>query len=341
MKIKNIWEEIKTNPLINGLFIFCIVLGILMIIMVLTIGYSTHSETETLEGDQSGFGYGSGLQIGDQIEVTYEIEGEDVDVFIVKGYSLPFNENDEDVKVARHNTNSGTFTYTAEEEGMHMVFFRGYDFTITYSYKVNKPLFTAFIIGSGSFIILLGVFGLRYMARLTFPKYQGNAMKYNTIIFILLGAAMLIVEFMISSEFMVHMITPILMMVFGLENHVLAKSYDRHYIINTKLNPDEAKDKIQDILKGREMDYEVSMFQKEHLIKWYTIIDLNQTDIRIKIRELRFQKSQSGVAIGRRNAINKETVIELANEFARELECAKYKAVLNDSRNPANTLKNQ
>ena len=74
----------------------------------------------------------------------------------------------------------------------------------------------------------------------------------------------------------------------------------------------------------KEIRYREQRQVKEYLMKWDTIIDFAGSDTQIRIRKLRFQNEKSMVLVGRQNAINKTTLIQLVNEFARELKCRNY-----------------
>ncbi len=324
--LKKGWRLFKSNPIIYGLFIFVILLGIFLIAMISIFGFSKDSGTEIVEGSQSGFGHGHEIGPGDIIEVEYNIDGEDVDVYIIKGYTLPFHDTDEDVLLVRHNTNSGTIKYTAKEKGMHMVYFKGYDFTVSYTYKVTKPLFTIFIIVVGLITIALGIGGIWYMAKLPNPKYLGNYMKYIPVFFIPSGIIILIVGLISFPDAFFFKIIPIFWIIFGIENLFLARVYDGNYSIRTELDPDETAEKIKGLLEESGLKYQESKFVRE-LFLWYIIIVLDEADIRIKVKSLRFQRVKTGVLIGKQNELNKIRIISLANDIAKALECENYKPI--------------
>ncbi len=324
--LKKGWRLFKSNPIIYGLFIVIILMGIILIAMLSIFGFSKESGTEIVEGSQSGFGYGHEIGPGDIIEVEYDIDGEDVDVYIVKGYSLPFYETDEDVLFVRHNTNSGTIKYTAKEKGMHMVFFKGYDFTVSYTYKVTKPLFTIFIIVVGLILIASGIGGIWYFAKLPNPKYLGNYMKYIPVFFIPSGIILLIIGLTSFPDAFSLKIIPTLWIIFGIEYLFLAKVYDGNYSIRTELDPDETAEKIKGLLEEKELKYQERKFVREVFL-WYIIIDLDKADIRIKIKGLLFQRLKTGVLIGKQNKLNKIRIISLANDIAKALGCENYKPI--------------
>jgi hypothetical protein len=312
---------LKSNPVLNGVFIFIIILGILLVLMVFIIGFSSHSDTETLKDRRSSFGYGHELEAGDVLEVTYEIEGEDVDVYITKDMYLPFNDDHEDVVVVRHNTKSGTLRYTAKEDEIHMVHFKGYDFTVTYTYRVDKPWFTFSMIVMGGLMVIIGLVGIWWLQQIPNPKYRGDYLRNGAIIFILVGFILIILHIVLITEYTVHILNPVLAIVFGLEYLYLSKAFDRHYYLITKYDPEETENKIGNYLEDKKIRYSVARSLKVGLIKWHAIILLDQTDVRIKIRRLRFQEMKSEVVIGRQNALNKGTLIELANDLGQTLEC--------------------
>jgi hypothetical protein len=289
--------------------------------MVFIIGFSSHTDTETLKDRQSSFGYGHELEEGDVLEVTYEIDGEDVDVYITKDTYLPFNDDHEDVLIVRHNTKSETLRYTAKEDGFHMVHFKGYDFTVTYTYRVDKPWFTFSMIVMGGIMVIIGLVGIWWLQQIPNPKYRGNYLRNSAIIFIPLGFILIILHIVLITEFTVHILNPVLAIVFGLEYLYLSKAFDRHYYLIARYDPEETENKIGNYLEDKKIRYSVARSLKVGLIKWHAVILLDQTDVRIKIRRLRFQEMKSEVVIGRQNALNKGTLIELANDLAQTLEC--------------------
>ncbi len=330
--LKKGWRLFKSNPIIYGLFIFIILMGIFLIVMLSIFGYSKESGTKIVEGSQCGHGYGHEIGPGDIIEVEYDIEGEDVDVYIVKGYSLPFHDTDEDVLFVRHNTNSGYIKYTAKEKGMHMVYFKGYDFTVSYTYKVTKPLFTIFIIVVGLILITLGIGGIWYFAKLPNPKYLGNYMKYSSVFFIPAGIILLIIGLIYVPDAFFLKFFPILWIIFGIEYLFLSKVFDGHYSIRTVLNPDETAEKIKTMLEEKGLKYQERKFVREVYL-WYIIIDLDEADIKIIIKSLRFQRVKTGVLIGKQNKLNKDKIISLANDIAKGLECDNYKPISTHEKN--------
>jgi hypothetical protein len=318
------WKFLKSNPIINGAFIFVIILGILLIAMIQVVGFSKSSGTETIEGDIISQGHGHDIKKGDIIEVTYEVEGEDVNVYIVKGYSLPLNKENEDVLVNRPNSKSGTIIYEAKEDGMHMVFFEGRDLTFTYSYKVIKPLFSVFIIALGLILIGIGLGGMWYIPRTPNPKYLGNTMKYISLIFGLLGAVFLGILLVFPIDEFILYLSPFYMILFGVQNHYLGKLYNKQYNIRCIEQPSDSAEKIKSILDKKGIRYREQRSVKEYLMKWDTIIDFEGTDTKVRIRKLPFQREQSMVLVGRQNALNRTMLTQLANEIARELECRNY-----------------
>jgi hypothetical protein len=289
--------------------------------MMFIIGFSSHSDTETLKDRRSSFGYGHELEEGDVLEVTYEIEGEGVDVYITKDMYLPFNDDHEDVLIVRYNTKSETLRYTAKEDGVHMVHFQGYDFTVTYTYRVDKPWLTFFTIMMGGIMVILGLVGIWWLQQIPNPKYRGDYLRNSAIIFIPLGIIWIFLHLVLISKFTVHMLHPVLAIVFGVEYLYLSKVFDRHYYLIVKYEPEETENKIGNYLEDKKIKYSVARSLKQGVIKWHAIIILDQTDIRIKIRRLRFQEMKSEVAIGRQNTLNRGTLIELANDLAQTLEC--------------------
>jgi hypothetical protein len=175
------WRVFKSNPLVNIIFILVIFLGILLLALVIILGFSSETGTEVVEGNQVGIGYGHEVQKGDIIEAEYEILGEDVDVYIMRGNTHPFNEDDEDILVSKPDSQLGSITYEAKEKGIHMLYFKGYDFTVTYSYKVIKPLFSLFMVVAGFTVIGIGLVGLWYYSRIPNPKYLGNYLNIGSI----------------------------------------------------------------------------------------------------------------------------------------------------------------
>lgn len=313
---------LKSNPVLNGVFIFIILLGIFLASMVLIIGFSSHTDTESIRDRRSSFGYGHELEEGDVLEVTYKIEGEGVDVYITKDlYYIPFDDDHEDVLIVRHNTKSETLRYTAKEDGMHMVHFKGYDFTVTYTYRVDKPWLTFFSILIGGIMILTGIVSIWWLQQIPNPKYRGDYLRNSAIIFIPLGFTLIILHILLISKFTIHFLNPVLAIIFGVEYLYLSKVFDRHYYLIAMYDPEETENKIGNYLEDKKIRYSVARSQKVGLIKWHAIILLDQTDVRIKIRRLRFQEMKSEVVIGRQNALNKETLIELANDLAQTLEC--------------------
>ena len=321
-EITRIWRFLRSNPIINSLYITVIILGILMISLVIAVGWSTDSDTERVEGNTIGHGFGRDLRPGDVIEIHYSIEGEDVDALIVRGYTLPFNDDEENVLVVRHNVRSGIMRYVVEEDGLHMVYFRGSDFTVSYTYRVDKPWFTVFIIIIGQVLIAIGIVGMWHFSHLTIPKYYGEGMKYNFMIFTPLGIGMTI--FVLAMGSAVHLFSSILMVIFGVEGHLLGKALNRHYYLRAKLRPNEAVELIKRALDIRGMKYRQRSSVREYLLKWNTVFDIEREDIKIKVKEQRYQEWRTMMAIGRQNVLNREVVIGLANDIALSLGCEDF-----------------
>lgn len=292
--------------------------------MMMVMGFSKSSGTETIEGNTVRQGIGHDINEGDFIEITYEIEGEDVNVYIVKGYSLPFDKDDEDVLVNRQNSESGTIVYEAKEDGMHMVFFEGRDFTFTYTYKVNKPWFSVFILVLGVILIGIGLGGMWHSQRIPNPKYLGYTMRYLSVIFGLSGVVFLGVLLIFLIDEVINYIFPFQMMLFSVQNHYLGKLYNKQYNIRCSEQPSESAEKIKTLLDKKKIRYKEQRLVKEYRMKWDTIIDFEGSDIKIRVRKIRFQMDKSMVLVGRQNAINKTMLTQLANEIARELECENY-----------------
>lgn len=320
-------KVLKSNPVLNGLFIFIIGIGLLLPLTLLILGFSSHTDTETLNGRRSSIGFGYELEKGDVLQITYEIEGENVDVFLTRDFYIPFNIDHEDVLIARYNTESGTLRYTAKEDGMHMVHFRGYDFTVEYTYRVDKPWLSLFIILLGGIMIIIGAVGIWWLQNIPNPKYRGNYLRNSAFIFVPLGIILAILHLILISRFTVHILHPILAIIIGVEYLYLSKAFDRHYFLITLYSPNETKNIIENYLKDRGIKYSTRESQKEMIIKWHAIISLDQTDVRIKISKLRLQEMKSTVVIGRQHFLNKETLIELANDLAQVLGCINYQPI--------------
>jgi hypothetical protein len=288
-----------------------------MISLVIVVGWSTDSDTEQIQGNTLGHGFGRELRPGDVIEVHYSIDGEDVDALIVRGDTLPFNDDEENVLVVRHNVRSGSMRYVVEEEGMHMVYFRGSDFTVSYTYKVVKPWFTIFILIVGQALIALGIVGMWRFAHLTIPKYYGESLKYIFMIFTPLGIGMAI--FVLAMGSAVHLLPPILTVILGVEGHLLGKTLNRHYYLRSKIPPEEAEDIIRRALDIRGVKYNQRSQVREYLLKWNSVLEIEGEDIKIKVKEQRYQEWRTMIAIGRQNVLNREVVIGLANDVALSL----------------------
>jgi len=102
---------------------------------------------------------------------------------------------------------------------------------------------------------------------------------------------------------------------------------NNHYYLRTSSNPEEIVEQIKAFLKETGMEYKLDRFIREYLFKWYTVIDIHQPDIRIKIFKLRFQQWKTNIIIGRRTEHNKKIVINFVNDIAKWLKCENFRPI--------------
>jgi hypothetical protein len=327
--VKRGWKFLKANPLFNGFFIFIIAVGILMISLVQIVGFSSSSETDSVEGNSLGVGHGQTVKKGDIIYAEYEIKGEDVDVFLITGYWMPFGEDDDNVLLYRPNATSGSMTYEVKEDEMHMIYFKGKDFNYSYTFRVDKPLFSLIITIAGFVLIGIGLLAMWHIPRVPNPRYLGNSMKYISIILVISGIGFLGVVLVYPIREFYTYFFPFYLMIYGLEYLYLGRTYNKQYMIRCLEKPNDCSDKINTILDKKGIKYQRKNSVKEKRTKWDTIFDFEGTDIKIMVRKLYFQEDKTLILIGRKNPVNGSILAQLANDIAKDQGCRNYKPVSN------------
>jgi hypothetical protein len=313
--------------MINTIFIIFITLGILMIALVHFVGFSSRSERDSIEGDVAGVGHGKSVKKGDIIYVEYEVDKEGVDVFLITGYYMPFGNDGENVLISRPNSTSGSMTYEVTEDDMHMVYFKGKNFNYSYSFRVDRPLFSAVITISGLALVCIGLLAMWHIPRIPNPRYMGNSVKYLSMAFGFVGVGMLFIVMTNPIDDFFTYLFPLYMIIFGVEFIYLGKFYNKQYMIRCPDEQGECTARIDKILDHEGIDYKKRSPAKENRKKWDTIFDFEGTDTKIKIRKLYFQQDKTLILLGKKNPINGSQLSQLANDIAKDLGCRNYKPV--------------
>lgn len=325
------WQLLKENPILF-ICILILLLSGFFILFIPTV-MSSEPEVHTIEQAWQGTtGHGKELEPGDRLEIEYEvIKGENVDVYLEKGEPEPFDYDHKNAVIFKENSKMGYIEYDVYEDDIYMINFEGENFEVEFTFNVIEPGLStgterALVITGGLLIILLAVFLTRYHFRMKMPKYYGHSVK------ILLGGFLLVLFLVITfdsfqSGFDQSMVPTLLVGSLSILIFYSVLIFDKHYWIRTRLIPNEASERIKDLLERKKLSYISERMVRRRLNKFDEVLRLDLLDSEIKIKRQRGMSWKTFVFVGRRNKYNKNDMVDLTNDIALELETENFRPV--------------